>query len=148
MCESRSGWWQGEIVTLAVMPGSNAIQAAEVPHGQYEFAHSRAAGKLLLALAPLTRRRDYLARHPLVARTPRSITQPDALDAELARIRKQGHAVDDEEFAAGVCCLAVALDGGESPFALALSAPAMRFRDRFAEYLQYAETFARTSQDG
>ncbi len=142
------GWWQGEIVTLAVVRGTNAVQAAEVPHGQYEHAHARAAGKLLLALAPTGRRRDYLSRHPLAARTSRTITQADAMDTELARIRKQGHAADDEEFAAGVCCLAVALDGGESPFALALSAPAARFRDCFAEYLEHAGALARASREG
>ncbi len=142
------GWWQGEIVTLAVARGTNAIQAAEVPHGQYAHAHARAAGKLLLALAPVGRRREYLSRHPLAPRTPRTITQSDALNAELARIREQGYAVDDEEFASGVCCLAVALDGGESPLAFALSAPAARFRDHFAEYLKQAGVLASTFREG
>lgn len=142
------GWWQGEIVTLAVVRGTNSVQTAEVPHGQYDFAHARAAGKLLLALAPVTRRSDYLSRHPLVARTSKSITERAALDGELAKIRAQGHAIDDEEFASGVCCLAVALDRGESPFALALSAPADRFHACSAEYLAQVSALASPSRQG
>jgi len=136
------GWWQGEIVTLAVVRGTSAIQAAEVPHGQYGDAHARAAGKLLLAFAPFSRRNDYLQRHPLRTRTANTITEVKRLDAEFVRIRDQEYAVDDEEFALGVCCMAVPLDGGGAPFALALSAPADRFRERFDSYLQSARRVA------
>lgn len=130
------GWWQGEIVTLDVARGTNAVRAAEVPHGQYEHAHARAAGKVLLAFAPGLRAREYLAGKPLVALTPSTLTDLGALQSEFETIRKNGYAIDNEEFALGVCCMAVPLEAGTAPFAIALSAPAERFRERKHEYLQ------------
>lgn len=133
------GWWQAEIVTLDVARGTGAVRAAEVPHGQYEHAHARAAGKVLLAFAPASLARDYLAGRPLAALTPRTLTDPRALQAEFEAIRARGHAIDDEEFALGVCCLAMPLEGGAAPFAIALSAPAERFRACRREYLKALE---------
>lgn len=130
------GWWQGEIVTLDVARGTNAVRAAEVPHGQYQHAHARAAGKVLLAFAPGTRVREYLANKPLTALTPNTLSDPTALQGEFAAIRTNGYAIDDEEFALGVCCMAVPLEGGTAPFALALSAPAERFRECRDQYLE------------
>lgn len=137
------GWWQEEIVTLAVVRGVNAVATAEVPHGQYRDAHARAAGKLLLALAPLSRSYEYLQRHPLNKRTPRTITGKAALEAEFRSIQAHRFAVDDEEFVDGVSCLAVPLEGGHSPYAIALSAPADRLRAQRETYLDLARRFAR-----
>ena len=137
------GWWQGEIVTLAVTRGTAAVQTAEVPHGQYGDAHARAAGKLLLAFAPFSRRSEYIKRHPLRQRTPNTITEIKRLDLEFVRIRQQEFAVDNEEFSAGVCCLAVPLERGGMPYALALSSPAERFRKSLDTYLNDAQHIAR-----
>lgn len=136
------GWWQEEIITLAIARGNNAVQTAEVPHGQYGNAHARAAGKLLLALAPLSRSHEYLQLHPLTKRTNRTIVDRAALDLEFKRIRGNRYALDDEEFAEGVCCLAVPLEGGHSPFAIALSAPAARLKEKFDSYLESARQIA------
>ena len=57
------GWWEGEIATLAVVRGRNAVQTAEVPHGNFSDAHARASGKLLLAFAESIKRERYLASH-------------------------------------------------------------------------------------
>jgi len=137
------GWWQEEIVTLAVVRGVNAVATAEVPHGQYRDAHARAAGKLLLALAPLSRSYEYLQRHPLERRTPRTITTKADLDVEFRFIQAHMFAVDDEEFAEGVSCLAVPLEGGHASYAIALSAPAVRLRAQRETYLDLARRFAR-----
>lgn len=137
------GWWQEEIVTLAVVRGVNAVATAEVPHGQYRDAHARAAGKLLLALAPLSRSYEYLQRHPLKKRTQRTITSKAELDVEFRSIQAHRFAVDDEEFVECVSCLAVPLEGGHSPYAIALSAPADRLRAQRETYLDLARRFAR-----
>lgn len=136
------GWWQEEIVTLAVARGRSAVQTAEVPHGQYEHAHARAAGKLLLALAPLSRSHEYLKKHRLVKRTARTISVKSALDVEFRRIQGLRYSLDDEEFAEGVSCLAVPLEGGHSPFAIALSAPVDRMKEKFETYLAIAQGIA------
>jgi DNA-binding IclR family transcriptional regulator len=131
-----SGWWSGEIMTLVVARGTNPVQAAEVPQGYVGDAHARASGKLLLAYADRDALEAYLAAHPLGDRGPRSRA---ALDEELAHIREQGYAFDEEEFAPGLCCLSVPFDGGRSPFVLTLSAPLDRFtreRRRYLEVMQ------------
>lgn len=139
------GWWEGEIVTLAVIRGRNAIQAAEVPHGLYADPHARAAGKLLLALADGSTRDRFLATHDLVRRTANTITDPAALRAELAQIRASGLAFDRQEYAEGLCCLAVPIHDGTVPFALGLSSPAERFAK---ESERYIETIRRISTAG
>ena len=62
--------------------------------------HCTAVGKSLLAFShlPLPNER--------IIRTPRTMTDTDALQEHLACIRDQGYALDDEENEAGVRCLA------------------------------------------
>ncbi|AYF79050.1 IclR family transcriptional regulator [Nocardia yunnanensis] len=80
--------------------------------------HSTALGKVLLAWP------DPAEREPetLTALTDRTITDPDALHAELTRVRAAGFAVNDEESASGVRTVAVpVLDAADrARFALAL----------------------------
>ncbi len=130
-----AGWRDGEIVTLAVSRGRNAIQAAEVPHGNYGDAHARASGKLLLAMSNPATRERYLNSHALTRRTPRTIVTPQALRSELQKIAAQGFAIDQEEFAEGVSCLAMPLYDGAVPFTIGLSAPTERFSQEFRNYL-------------
>ena len=146
-----AGWWSGEIMTLAVARGTNPVQAAEVPQGYVGDAHTRASGKLLLAFASPSAREAYLDAHPLRQTAPRALTSRQSLEAELDHIRAQGHAVDDEEFAPGLCCIAVPFDAGHSPFVLALSAPRERFAQEHERYLaimqRMAETHGATAQE-
>lgn len=137
-----AGWLENEIVTLAASRGENAVHTSEVLPGLSADAHARAAGKLLLSYATEQRCMTYLADRPLTARTHMTITDPEALAAEFARIRAQGYSLDDEEYSEGVCCLAVPIDGGNSPFGIALSAPADRFRRNFDRYLQILREIA------
>jgi len=130
-----AGWWSGEIATLSLARGTNAVQAAEVPQGYVGNAHARAAGKLLLAFAKPSLRDDYLAARPLTRLTPKTITRRRDLDRQLEEIRTRRYAVDDEEFAEGLACIAVPFDEGYSPFVLALSAPRDRCIARLDDYL-------------
>ena len=137
-----AGWRESEIVVLTVARGSAPVQAMEVAAGTTEDGHARASGKLLLAFAPADVRERYLAGHPLRRRTSRTITTRKRLDAELAQIRELGYAVDEEEFADGLCCLAVPLHGGAAPYAISVSAPAERFRRGRERYLEAARAAA------
>jgi len=130
-----SGWWSGEITTLGFARGTSQVQAAEVPQGYVGNAHARASGKLLLAIAAPAVRDAYLSAHQLKRLTPRTITSRRALDRALAEIREQGYAVDDEEFAGGLYCIAVPLDEGYSPFVLAMSGPRERMLAHREAYL-------------
>jgi IclR family transcriptional regulator, acetate operon repressor len=129
-----SGWWEGEIMTLSIARGTNPVQAAEVPRGYGGHAHARASGKLLLALASDATRDAYLSHHELEPRTPNTITDRDALEREFAEIRERGFAVDREEFAIGLACLAVPFDR-RSPFVLAVAGPSDRMLEHEQEYL-------------
>lgn len=123
-----SGWRGADIEVFAVEEGSHAVRVTGLERGAHGFAHARASGKLLLALAPPEMRDAYLSRHELLPRTPNTITDPAALRAELETIATQRYAVDDEEFTVGVGCVAVPIDfGGLSLGAYTISAPIERF---------------------
>lgn len=138
-----SGWVDGKIAVVVTARGQSPVQAVEVPPGYSGHAHARATGKLLLALASPAERQEYLAANPLIGLTSRTITSPDRLTAELEAIAAQGYALDNEEFAEGLCCLAVPIEGLGSRFALGISVPAGRFRARFDSYLAALRKVAR-----
>lgn len=140
-----AGWWSGEVTALTVARGTNPVQAAEVPQGYVGDAHARAAGKLLLANASDEVRATYLVAHPLRRLTANTIVNGDLLDREFAKVRTQGYAIDNEEFAQGVCCLAVPIDNGYSPFVLSLSVPRERFEESFTRYLAIMQKAAASS---
>lgn len=130
-----AGWWNGEITALGVARGTNPVQVAEVAHGFAQDAHARGSGKLLLAYASAAVRDGYLESHALNRRTNQTLTTREALEEEFQHIRRQGHAVDREEFVEGLSCVAVPLDAGRSPYTLGLSAPTERFKQHFDQYL-------------
>ncbi|MDW8468676.1 MAG: IclR family transcriptional regulator, partial [Burkholderiales bacterium] len=90
--------------------------------------HCTASGKLLLAMLPKESRTRLLAHLSLSRHTAATITDRAALEAELARIRAQGYATDNEEYLAGLVCIAVpvAASSRRAVAALAVQAPASR----------------------
>ena len=92
------------------------------------MAHALAVSKVLVAHAPGRRARLDPARWP--AYTPSTITSPAAYDAELARVRRDGYALDREEYAVGFSCVCapIADPNGRVSAALAISVPAARLR--------------------
>ena len=137
------GWVDGEIVALATAPGESPVGAAQVPQGYSGYAHARASGKLLLALATPAVCKAYLDKHPLVARTSNTITDPDKLRQEFDLIRTRGYAMDEEEFHEGLECLAVPVAGLGGRFVLGISVPRERFQANFERYLNALLTAAR-----
>ncbi|MBX3608746.1 MAG: IclR family transcriptional regulator [Hydrogenophaga sp.] len=91
--------------------------------------HCSASGKLFLAHLHAARRQALLDNLTLSRHTAATLTEREALDAELATIRRQGHAFDAEEFVDGLVCIAVPVRAsGERAVrcALALQAPSAR----------------------
>ncbi|MFF2655556.1 IclR family transcriptional regulator [Streptomyces sp. NPDC058045] len=131
-----AGWHHGEVTVFAVARGSKPVQAAETPLGFSGLAHARASGKLLLALMEPEERQRYLDSHPLEPVTPKTITTPSQLTAELDEVKAQGYAIDREEVAEGVCCVAAPLMAFTAPHALAVSVPADRFDSAFEDTLR------------
>lgn len=129
-----AAWHDGGPELLGTARGRHAITVSSLALGRTADPHARASGKLLMANLPETSWRAYVDRHPLERRTPRTLTTLDDLAREFETIRRQGYATDIEEYQLGVCCIAAPIDGGRSPFAIALSAPKERFFERFDVY--------------
>jgi len=66
-----------------------------------------ASGKVLVAYLPLQEQLDFLENAVLEPRTKRSITDLALFQEELRLVRQQGYALDYEEYARGIGCLAV-----------------------------------------
>ena len=82
-------------------------------------------GKLLLAYLPDAQQRDVLAEVKPTKQGPKTITSKKALKVELEKIREDGFAVDDEEFAKGLYAIAAPVrnEGRDVVAAINLSAP-------------------------
>jgi DNA-binding IclR family transcriptional regulator len=86
-------------------------------------AHALALGKVALAVARPEVSERYLHDPGLRRFTAHTITDPDALRAELRAIRTRGWAVDREEFDDDFCCIAapVRAPGGRSRAVIGIS---------------------------
>lgn len=78
-----------------------------LPVGTTVPAHCSASGKLLIAHMPAAERDALLATLPLPRFTPNTITDRGLLARELDRILACGYSLDNEEYVAGVACVAV-----------------------------------------
>lgn len=132
----------GETAHYAVLEGCEVVYRAKVdpPLGAVKLTstvggrnpvHSTAVGKLLLSYIVTTRSdlSAWLAGSKLTAKTPFTITDPDALISELQVTRARGYGVDDQENELGINCVSVPvfMDRSEVP-AGAVSVSAVRFR--------------------
>ncbi|WP_028221910.1 IclR family transcriptional regulator [Paraburkholderia oxyphila] len=120
-----------EMVVLQVYesPLPNRV-AADL--GEHVPMYCTAAGKAWLARLPEAALDDYLARVKLVARTPNTLIERDALLAELERTRERGYAQDMEEYEPHLHALAAPIvnSRGETLACVALAAPAARMTKR------------------
>ncbi|MFF2010576.1 IclR family transcriptional regulator [Streptomyces sp. NPDC058195] len=139
----------GATADLALRSGPHAVIVAGgsvTPRtGLRRPLHSTALGKVLLAWAR-PGEGGPASLPPLPAFTDRTIVEPAALEAELARVRSEGYAVNDGESAQGVRTLAVpVLDAaGHARFALALRAtPRVITHERADWFLDRARSCAR-----
>lgn len=64
--------------------------------------HCTATGKLFLAYLPAAQRRRLLRSLPLTQYTEHTLSQPPALEKELQSVRRQGFAVNDQEYMVGL----------------------------------------------
>jgi IclR family transcriptional regulator, carbohydrate utilization repressor len=97
--------------------------------------HLTSVGKLFLAHDDTQRVRAYAARTGLTGHTRNSITDLGRLERELAGVRSNGYARDDEELELGVRCMAAGLfdDQGKLIAGLSVSAPADRLEESWLE---------------
>jgi IclR family acetate operon transcriptional repressor len=96
--------------------------------GSHVPIHCTSMGKLLLSMLPRQRRDELLSGASLVRYTENTITEVGKLIRELDQIRKQGYSIDNQEFLAGVVCIAAPVRNrrGTVCAAVAVSAPQAR----------------------
>ncbi|MDL5156664.1 IclR family transcriptional regulator [Actinomycetospora termitidis] len=109
------------------------------------MAHAVAAAKVLMAFS--SARRSRLEGGTWTRFTASTITDPTTLDVELAAIRRDGYALDREEFAEGFSCVAapVADPGGRVAACLAVSMPTRQLATCHAETVRAVTEVARTA---
>lgn len=129
-----------ETVHVAEMAGSMAFYTCKAETqrslkivtqvGTSLEAYCTGVGKVLLAHQSSETISRYLYKGDLIALTPHTITDRDDIFRELAKIREQGYAIDDQEFEMGLRCLAAPIQAnGRVIAALSCSAPSSRLPD-------------------
>jgi DNA-binding IclR family transcriptional regulator len=129
----------GESCNLTALSGSEVVYLDRVEtaaplrfylhSGSRVPVHCSASGKIFLAQMSAAQRRRLLSNAPLEPYTPRTLTDPDALEKEVQRVRKDGYAIDNEEFLPGLLCIAALVPSGDdapSNLCIAVQAPIMR----------------------
>jgi IclR family transcriptional regulator, acetate operon repressor len=150
----------GESISLGTRVGTEMLVVLHVdsPHPlRFDLApgtrapiHASAIGKVLLAFAP-DPAAEVAALGPLPAVTAATLTDPDALVADLATTRRRGWALNDGERDVGVRTVASPLLGadGTAWAGVAVQGPAARLPDdRLAELAALlVESAAAMAQD-
>jgi len=111
------------VVILEVVEGRRAVKKVS-DVGQTDPWHASALGKSLLATMPDSVWRDIVASAGLPELTTHTITSMKKMAAEVKEIRERGFAVDREEAAEELTCVAAAVptaNGESSRYALSIS---------------------------
>ncbi|MGV9802818.1 IclR family transcriptional regulator [Mycobacterium sp. NPDC003449] len=126
----------GETANMAVLDVNMAVYVAQVPSahtmrmftevGRRVYLHCTGVGKALLMQMPDDAVRELLNRAGMPSFTETTITDADAMIAELARSRERGYAIDEAEQEIGVRCFSVPVPKTPSLTAISISGPGGR----------------------
>lgn len=121
----------GESASLIVRDGYEAVYLDHVQddHMLQLFTrvgarlplYSTGGGKIFLAALPENELESYLERVPRTRYTSGTLVQEGALRLDLADIRRQGYAMDNEEMAEGIRCVAAPVFHHDGRIAAAVS---------------------------
>ena len=134
----------GSILFVDSMESTRAVRVGSRV-GLRMPAHCTAAGKVILAQLPAVELQEYLDALPEPL-TPNSLSDPEAIRAELERVAAQGFATNFEESEDGLSAVAVAIPepSGAVRWSITVSLPASRLAREQAPGI--AEAAARTAQ--
>jgi DNA-binding IclR family transcriptional regulator len=110
----------------------------QLPVGTRVPLYCTASGKLYLSTLTKNYRERYLTNVPLKLRAPNTVTDREQITRQLSTIRKQGYAIDNEEFIESMVAIAVPLSDARGRFyaTLAVHAPVLRLTaERALEFL-------------
>jgi IclR family transcriptional regulator, acetate operon repressor len=128
-----------ETASLAVLDGDMVIYTEQVPSptltrtssevGKRVGLHTSGVGKAVLGELDDARILKLVTQSGLPAPTGNSASTLSAVFANVERVRRDGHAIDDEEFEIGVRSVAIAVPGAPTPMAIGISGPSARVDD-------------------
>ncbi len=125
----------GYTINLAILDGTDVVyieRCRTARPGQREIdlnlhvgarlpAYCTAMGKAILAFVPEDRREEIIGRIDFTPRGPNTLTDPQEFREELARIRIEGVAVNDEELAYGLRSIAAPINSQSGEVVAALN---------------------------
>lgn len=127
-CDNRS-------LIVAVQDSPHPLRAASRP-GFLAELYCSSTGKTFLAFLHYARLDELIGPAPLAKRTPHTLTTLPEIRREIEATCKRGYSLDDEEFHAGVRCLAAPVynSDGTVAAAIGITAACVRFpRERIPE---------------
>ncbi len=118
---------EGEAVYLAQVECRQMMRVFARPGSRVPL-HCSAVGKAILSVTPQKSLAKILHRHGMPRLTVKTITTPQALAEDMERTRRSGYAVDDEEHAVGLRCIAAPVfdETGDCIAAISVSGPTVR----------------------
>lgn len=156
-----------EAASVAVLDGAEAVYIERVQAGMVRLgvdvrvgsripAYCSAVGLAILACLPKSEQIRILGLAPRVKLTPRTVTDQREILARLARVRRDGYIVVDQEITSGLRALAApALDVDGHPIAaVSVVAPVLRMpleaflRKAVNPVLDAARTISKAMQSG
>ena len=146
----------GETVHVAVLDGRDVVYVVKEESQQFVRisgvgrrlpAHLTGVGKAMLAFRSDAEVRHLLGSAPLIALTPKSISDRTRLLAELATTRARGYAIDSGEAMLDVRCVAAPIrnGNGEAIAAISISSPA--YRTNSAKRLRFSRQILEAARE-
>lgn len=116
-----------QVVTLSRREARHAVQVNSGQVGKLEAPHATSLGKAIMAWLPEGEMKRMVGTG-MKRYTDHTITEMPALLESLRHVRRDGYAVDQEEFLPGVICIGAAIrdQAGTVIGAISASTPAMR----------------------
>lgn len=121
------------VEVLGIREGRHALRFITTA-GTRIGLHATALGHALLAQLDPSEAAERLARRPLKALTPHTLTDPKTLQRALEATRKRGYAWVDGDGAEGVAAMAVAGRIGDQLLGLSITGPTDRLRKSREDY--------------
>ncbi|MBN2123658.1 MAG: IclR family transcriptional regulator [Deltaproteobacteria bacterium] len=134
-----------EVVYLVHIPSKYSRVQLFTRGGAIVPLYTTGVGKTILSQWPESEVEEYVKRTTRIQYTPNTMTERETLLAELARIRTQGYAVDNEELEMGVRCVAAPVFDhlGKAVYAISVSGTSRRITpDRIAELGAAVKSYA------
>jgi IclR family acetate operon transcriptional repressor len=139
----------GETVQLTIMQDTSLVNLLrrEARHavrvdgslgGKSNAAHATATGKAILAWLPPSELSRIIADKGLTAFTPNTIVNLDKLKEELRLTRRNGFAIDCEEFHPGVVCIGAAIrdHAGAVVGSIGVASPSFRATTKYLDQIK------------